>query len=55
MSSPWVRMALVPHTLMLTDSGSWPVSLRWRASTSPASAVPMRQAACDGRLRGSTE
>ena len=53
-SSPWVRMAAVPHTDRPTDAGQPPVSSRWRASSESASCWPASQASRDGTALGST-
>ncbi len=55
MSSPWVRMALVPHTVSPTVSGQRPWSARWRGSSESARATPVSQASREGTARGSTE
>ena len=55
MSSPWVRIALVPHTVSPTVAGHSPVSSRWRASSESARARPTSQALRDGIAFGSTE
>ena len=55
MSSPWVRMAEVPHTVSPTAAGYVPVSSRCRATSDPASAEPVSHALRDGMALGSTE
>ena len=55
MSSPWVRMAEVPHTVSPTERGYDPVSARCRASSDSASAAPTSHALRDGIAFGSTE
>ncbi len=55
MSSPWVRIAEVPHTVSPTLAGQPPVSCRCRASRDSANATPTSQALRDGIALGSTE
>ena len=55
MSSPWVRIALVPHTVKPTERGYAPVSARCRASSESARATPTSQALRLGMAFGSTE
>ena len=55
MSSPWVRIADVPHTVSPTQRGYAPVSARCRASSESASARPTSHALRDGIAFGSTE
>ena len=55
MSSPWVRIADVPHTVSPTLRGHAPVSARCRASSESASALPVSNELRDGMALGSTE
>jgi len=55
MSSPWVRMAEVPHTARPTQRGYSPSSARCLASSESASARPVRYELRDGMAFGSTE
>jgi len=55
MSSPCVRIALVPHTVSPTLRGHVPVSARNRSTSDVASATPVSQASRDGIAFGSTE
>ena len=54
-SSPWVRIALVPHTVRPTDRGYVPVSATCRATSESASIEPISHALRDGIALGSTE
>lgn len=55
MSSPWVRIAEVPHTVRPTDFGYAPVSCRYRCTRESASDCPTSQLSRDGIALGSTE
>ena len=54
MSSPLVRIALVPHTESPTDWGYVPVSSTYFATSDSAIAWPVCHARRDGTARGST-
>ena len=55
MSSPWVRIAAVPHTTMPTVSGYRPSSSRYRRRRSSASPRPTSHESALGSAFGSTE
>ncbi len=55
MSSPPVRMLLVPQAVSASVRGQAPCSCRWRSTSSAADFQPSVQAAGVGTVRVSTE